>query len=149
MYWGYFHAGFELASRWILFIGIFWMFSQWRQWNWVSSFILFGFVIFSAVGLIFGFDFSWMAAGSVFALVAWDLTDFRRRLRFSAIDDDTLGMERRHLARLTLLILIGLTLVSLALFLQIKFTFEWGVFLVIVAVFGLVQLIGWFRRQIK
>lgn len=149
MYWGYFHAGFEFVSRWILLIGIFWMLSQWFHWNWVSSVVLFGFVILSAVGLMLGFEFNWMLGGSIFSLFAWDLTDFRRRLRFSAIDDDTLGMERRHLARLSLLTFTGLLLVSFALYIQVKFTFEWGVFLVIMAVFGLIQLISWFRRQNK
>jgi hypothetical protein len=147
MYWGYAHQGFEIASRWILIIGIFWLFSQWRHWGWASSIVLLAFVVFAATGLILGFDFSWMLAGPVFALVAWDLTDFRRRLRFSVMDDDTHGMEKRHIARLSLLTLGGLLLVSLALFIQVEFTFEWGVLLVVVVVLGLVQLINWFRRQ--
>lgn len=147
MYWGYVHEGFEVASRWILMIGILWFFSQWRHWGWVSSVVLFTFVVFSAAGLVLGFDFSWMMAGPVFALVAWDLTDFRRRLRFSVMDDDARGMEKRHIARLSLLTLAGLLFVSLALFLQVKFTFEWGVLLVVVVVLGLVQLVNWFRRQ--
>jgi hypothetical protein len=146
MYWGYSRAGFEFASRWILFIGIVWLFSQWR-WTWFSSLILFVFVFFSAFGLVLGFDFNWMLAGPVFALFAWELTEFQQRLRFSAIDDDTPGLERRHIARLSVVAFIGLLLVSLVLFLQEKFTFEWGIFLVIVAVLGLFQLVSWFRRQ--
>ena len=110
---------------------------------------LFVFVLFSAFGLLMRFQFSWMLAGSVFALFAWDMTDFRRRLQFSAIDDDTRSMEKRHLARLSLLVLAALLVVSFALFLQVKFTFEWGVFLVIVILLGMVQLINWFRRQNK
>jgi hypothetical protein len=149
LYWGYVQAGFESASRWILIIGIFWLFSQWRHWTWVSSMVLFLFVGFAAFGLILGFDFGWMLAGSVFALFAWDMTDFRNRLRFAAMDDDSRAMERRHLAYLTLLIMGGLLLVTVALFIQVKFTFEWGVLLVIVVLFGLIQLIGWFRRQNK
>jgi hypothetical protein len=149
LYWGYVQAGFEPASRWILIIGIFWLFSQWRHWSWFSSLVLFAFVGFAAFGLILGFDFGWMLAGSVFALFAWDMTDFRRRLRFAAEDDDSKGMERRHLARLTLLVIGALMLVTAALFIQVKFTFEWGVLLVVVVLFGLIQLIGWFRRQNK
>ncbi len=149
LYWGYAQAGFEPASRWILLIGIFWLFSQRQQWSWFSSLVLLVFVGFSAFGLILGFDFGWMLAGSVFALFAWDMTDFRRRLRFAAIDDDSKGMERRHLARLTLLMIAGLLLVTAALLIQVKFTFEWGVLLVIVVLFGLIQLVSWFRRQNK
>jgi hypothetical protein len=149
LYWGYVQADFESASRWILIIGIFWLFSQWRHWTWVSSVVLFVFVGFAAFGLILGFVFGWMLAGSVFALFAWDMTDFRSRLRFAAMDDDSRAMERRHLAYLTLLVMGGLLLVTAALFIQVKFTFEWGVLLVIVILFGLIQLIGWFRRQSK
>jgi hypothetical protein len=149
LYWGYVQEGFEIPSRWILIIGIIWLFSQWQHWTWFSSLALLIFVSFAAFGLIMGFAFHWMLAGSVLALFAWDMTDFRRRLRFAALDDDMLGMERRRLARLTQLMLAGLLLVTVALLVQVKFTFEWGVLLVIVVVFGLIQLISWFRRQNK
>jgi hypothetical protein len=147
LYWGYVQAGLEIHSRWILIIGIIWFLSQWQHWTWFSSLALFIYVSFAAFGLILGLDFGWMLAGSVFALFAWDMTDFRRRLRFAALDDDLPGMERRHIARLTLLVLGGLLLVTLALYIQVKFTFEWGVLLVGVVVLGLIQLINWFRRQ--
>jgi hypothetical protein len=56
-------------------------------------------------------------------------------------------MERRHIARLSLLILAGMFLVTIALLLQLQFTFEWGVFMVIVILLGVAQLVAWFRRQ--
>jgi hypothetical protein len=149
LYWGYVQAGLETPSRWILVIGIIWMLSQWQHWTWFSSLALFVYVSFAAFGLIMGIDFGWMLAGSIFALFAWDMTDFRRRLRFAAEDDDLAGMEKRHIARLTLLVLFALLLVTTALFVQVKFTFEWGVVLVVVVVFGLIQLVNWFRRQNK
>jgi hypothetical protein len=149
LYWGYVHAGFEPASHWIVIMGILWLFSEWQHWTWFSSLALLVFVFFSAFGLIFSFDFGWMLAGSVFALFAWDVVDFRRRLRFAAEDDDSRAMERRHLGRLTVLTLGALLLVTIALLIQVKFTFEWGVLLVVFVLFGLIQLISWFRRQNK
>lgn len=149
LYWGYVQAGFEPAARWILIMGLVWFFSQWRHWAWFSSLALFVFVFFSAFGLVFGFEFNWMLAGSVFALFAWDMADFRNRLRFAAEDDDSRTLERRHLGRLTVLTMGGLLLVTLALLIQVKFTFEWGVLLVVMVLFGLIQLISWFRRQNK
>lgn len=149
LYWGYVQAGLEIPSRWILIIGIVWFLSQWQHWTWFSSLALFTYVSFAAFGLILGIDFGWMLAGSIFALFAWDMTDFRRRLRFAAEDDDLAGMERRHIARLTILVLVALLLVTVALYVQVKFTFEWGVLLVGVVVLGLIQLINWFRRQSK
>ena len=87
-----------------------------------------------------------MFAGGIFALVAWDMTDFRQRLRGMADDDDTRGIERRHLARISLLVFIGLVLASIAMLVRVQFTFEWSALLVIVALLGLGQLVGWFRR---
>lgn len=147
LYWGYSSAGFEITSRWVLLAGVVWLLALWQRWNWFSSVVLFAFVLFSAFGLMFGCEFHWMLTGSVFALFAWDMTDFRRRLHLAVEDDDSRGLERRHLARLSLLTLAGLLLVSLALYTQVQFTFEWGVFLVIVIVVGLIQLAGWFRKQ--
>jgi hypothetical protein len=149
LYWGYLQAGFEPALPWILIIGILWIIAQWQHWSWFSSVVLLLFVCFSAFGLMLGYDLGWMLAGSIFALFAWDMTDFRRRLRFAAEDDDLHGMERRHLARLTLLTLGGLLLVTIALLTQVKITFEWAVLLVVFVLFGLIQLISWFRRQNK
>ena len=77
------------------------------------------------------------------------MTDFRRRLHFMSIDDDVRGMERRHIARLSLLTFAGLLLVTITTLIQLNFTFEWGVFLVVVILLGLVQLVSWFRRQGK
>jgi hypothetical protein len=147
LYWGYVRAGLEMPSRWILIIGIIWLLSQWWHWTGFSSVILFVYVSFAAFGLILGLDFGWMLAGSVFALFAWDMSEFRRRLRFAAVDDDLPGMERRHIARLTLLVFGGLLLVTVALYIQVKFTFEWGMLLAVVTMLGLIQLINWFRRQ--
>ncbi|MCC6259752.1 MAG: hypothetical protein IT311_02725 [Anaerolineales bacterium] len=145
--WGYAQAGWETSAGWILFIGAVWLISIWQEWRWFSSVALLASVLCSAFGLVLGFEFSWLLAGSLFALCAWDLTDFRRRLRLSAKDEDSYGLERRHLARLSLLTLAGLLLVSLALYTQVQFTFEWGVFLVAVTLIGLTQVTGWFRKQ--
>lgn len=145
--WGYAHAGWESAARWILAFGFAWLIALWRRWQWFSSLALLTFVFCAAFGLVVGLGFGWMLTSSLFALYAWDLTDFRRRLHLAPADEDSRGLERRRLARLSLLALASLALVSLALYAQAQFTFEWGVFLVIVIVFGLTQLAGWFRRQ--
>ena len=55
-------------------------------------------------------------------------------------------IERRHLARISLLALIGLALASVTMLVRVQFTFEWSALLVIVALLGLGQLVGWFRR---
>ncbi len=147
--WGYAEVGLLFVSRWLLIFGVAWLFSQWRGWRWVSSLGLFVAILAAAFGLWFDFNPAWMISGAVFALFAWDMTDFRRRLHFMSIDDDVRGMERRHIARLSLLTFAGLLLVTITTLIQLNFTFEWGVFLVVVILLGLVQLVSWFRRQGK
>jgi hypothetical protein len=147
--WGYAGAGFDIFVRWIVIFGIVWLFTQWQGWDWFSSLGLFFVILLSAFGLWFGFAPGWMFSGAIFALFAWDMTDFRRRMRSSAADDDMRGMERRHIARVSLLSLAGLTLASITMLLRVEFTFEWGALLVLVVLVGLSQLVGWFRRQSK
>jgi hypothetical protein len=74
------------------------------------------------------------------------MADFRQRLFLMAKDDSTRGIERRHLARVSLLTLAGMVLASINMFLRMQFTFEWSVLLVVVFLLGLGQLVGWFRR---
>lgn len=144
--WGFAQRGFTSFSTWIIILGVGWLFAVWQRWNWYSSFALFVFTVIAAFGLWFGFVPGWLFAGGIFALFAWDMTDFRQRLLGMASDDNTHWIERRHLARVSLLSLVGMALASITMLLRVQFTFEWSVLLVIVALLGLGQLVGWFRR---
>jgi hypothetical protein len=144
--WGYAQAGFNPIARWLLIFGMAWLFSQWRRWWWFSSVGLIVTILIAALGLSLDLIPGWMFSGGIFALVAWDLTDYRRRIRFAALDDDERGMERRHLSRLTFLVLSGLALSSIAMLLRLQFTLEWAILLVFVVLLGLTQLVAWLRR---
>jgi hypothetical protein len=145
--WEFANAGLNPISLWLFIFGIVWLFALWRGWDWFSSLGLFVAVFAAAIGLWFEFNTEWMIAGAIFALFAWDITEFRRRLRYIAADDDLRGVERRHIARISIVVLAGLFLVTCALFLKLHFTFEWGVLLVVVILLGLAQLAAWFRRE--
>jgi len=92
-------------------------------------------------------------SGALGGLMAWDLTDFMRRLRFAAGQgtpkqyDELKSLERRHLARLTVIALAGLLLASMAMLVRLEFTFEWVVLLTLVTVLGVTQLVAWLRRR--
>jgi hypothetical protein len=144
--WAFAEAGFVVFARWILIFGAVWLFTQWRGWEWLSSLGLFLAIFASVVGLWFGFSMEWLFSGAIFALFAWDMSDFRNRIRAIAVDDNLRGMERRHLARISLLSLTGLSLMSIVVLVRRQFTFEWGILLVSVLLFGIVQLAGWLRR---
>jgi hypothetical protein len=144
--WGFAQRGLTSFSIWILILGAGWLFAVWQDWEWYSSVALFLSTVVAAMGLWFEFIPGWMFAGGIFALFAWDMTDFRQRLRGMANNHDTRGLERRHLLRISLLAFIGLFLASIAMLVRVQFTFEWGALLVIVTLLGLGQLLGWLKR---
>jgi hypothetical protein len=144
--WGFAQSGFTSFSVWIIILGLGWLLAIWQRWYWYSSFALFATTILAALGLWFGFIPGWLFAGGIFALFAWDMAEFRQRLAVMPKDDNTRGVERRHLLRVSLLALAGMTLASVAMLLRAQFSFEWGVLLVALTLLGLGQLVGWFRR---
>ena len=144
--WGYALHGFTSFSIWILIFGAGWLFAIWQELNWYASVALVAATILAAFGLWFNFTAGWMFAGGIFALFAWDMSDFRLRLRLMAKDDETRGLERRHLLRISLLALFGMSLASITMLVRMQFSFEWKALLVIVILLGLSQLVGWLRR---
>ncbi len=144
--WGYAQSGFTSFSVWIIILGLGWLLAIWQRWFWYSSFALIVVTVLAALGLWFGFIPGWLFAGGIFALFAWDMSEFRQRLVLMAKDDNTRGVERRHLLRVSLLALAGLALASITMLVRAQLNFEWGVLLVIVILLGLGQLVGWFRR---
>ena len=145
--WGYSQIGLDAVTRWIIILGAAWLITAWNGVRLFSSFALALVILASAFGLWFRFAPGWMFSGGIFALVAWDLARFRQRLIFLPAREDKRGMERRHLARLSLLSLIGMFIASITMFLRGAFTNEWGALLLIVTVLDLSQLIVWLRKR--
>ena len=145
--WGYSQIGLDAVTRWIIILGAAWLITAWNGVRLFSSFALALVILASAFGLWFRFAPGWMFSGGIFALVAWDLARFRQRLIFLPAREDKRGMERRHLARLSLLSLIGMFIASITMFLRGAFTNEWGALLLIVTVLDLAQLIVWLRKR--
>ncbi|MBP6177722.1 MAG: hypothetical protein KA473_08845 [Anaerolineales bacterium] len=144
--WGYSLRGFGSFAVWVLVFGAGWLIAVFQDWKWFSWIGLTFATVVSAFGLWFGFIPGWMFAGGIFALFAWDMFDFRLRLRLMADDDDKRGIERRHILRISLLALIGMALASLTMLVRVQFTLEWSALLVIVALLGLGQLVGWLKK---
>lgn len=145
--WGFFDEGWGGFARWVILLGVLWLVAVWQRWRWFPSLGLFFAVLAAGIGFWFEVNSYWMMAGAIFVLFAWDMTELHHKLRFMADDDDVRGIERRHIARVSLLSLAGIALTTIALVIQVRFTFEWGVLLVALALLGLAQLIGWFRRR--
>lgn len=144
--WGYSQAGYEGVARWVAAAGFFWLAAIWRRWRWTSSAGIFLALPLSIFGLWFNFAGGWMFGGMIFALFAWDLTEFQQRIKSLPAREDIRGMERRHLVRISLLALAGLLIASLFMFMRGEFTWEWRMYVLGVFLLGSLQIAAWMRR---
>jgi hypothetical protein len=146
--WGYVGVGLPQLARWIVVFGAVWLLAVWQRWRWFAYVGLAVSFLAAALGLWFlNFPAGWMFAGAIFALLAWDLTYFRYRQNFAASDAERRSVELRHLLRLSMLAILGFGLASLAMMLQMQFSFDWIAFMAIVVALGLSQIIRWFRNR--
>ncbi|MBI3168619.1 MAG: hypothetical protein HYZ22_09085 [Chloroflexi bacterium] len=97
--WGYWQAGYEEAARWIATFGVFWLAAHWRKWKWFFAPAVFLTLFLAVFGVWYEFVPGLMFNGAVFALFAWDLTEFRQKLKLLSPREDAKGMSRRHLVR--------------------------------------------------
>lgn len=146
--WGYVQVGLPQLARWILLFEGLWLVATWQRWRWFAHIGLAFNFLAAALGLWFlNFPPGWMFAGAIAGLLAWDLTDFRYRLRFAANDAERRAAEARHLMRSALVALLGFGLASLAMAVKLQFNFEWAILLTLVSVLGVLQLVRWFRKH--
>ena len=144
--WGYFQADFDRTAGWIIAFGVLWLISIWKKWRWFSSAAVLLAIPAALFGLWFNFIAGRMFSGAIFALFAWDLTEFQRKMKFTPMREDIHGMERRHLARISFLALAGMLLASYFMFRRVQLTFDWGMLNLMVVMLGLLQVIAWVRR---
>jgi hypothetical protein len=104
-------------------------------------------VLLAAVGLWCGIDLSLALLAVFCALAAWDLDSFSRRLSFASAEDNPASIERRHLLRLGLVLLLGAGLSYLSLSIHFESSFERAVVLVIFAFTGIGALVNWLRNR--
>jgi hypothetical protein len=146
--WGFVGMGLVSLARWILAFAAGWLVAVWQRWRWFSYVGLVVYFAAAALGLWFlDFPPGWMFAGAIFGLLAWDLTNFRHRQRFAANDAERRSVELRHLLGLSFVTMLGFVLSSLAMLVQVRFSFDWAVFLVIVLALGISQIFRWFRNR--
>ena len=143
-------AGLTLFVRWIIYFGILWLIAVWQRWRWFAYIGIAFNLLAAALGLwLLNFSPGWMFAGAIGGLLAFDLTLFWDRVRFMDSSEERRGLERRHLVRISLLAMLGMTLASLAMLIKLQFNFEWMLLLALVVAFGMVQLVIWFLKRGK
>ena len=144
---GYSQMGLTDPAPWFALLGALWLAAHWRKWYWLSSVGLLITIIAAAYGVWREFPTIWMLLGALGGLLAWDLSDFARRLSYAAPMDDTEGMERRHLERVGIVAALGLGIALLSLFIHInRLAFEVAAALILLAALGLTRLVIGLRR---
>ena len=144
--YAYSSIGFDIVAQILIAFGVFWLYAGWRRWTWFSTIGILLSVSLAGFGLYIELSPGWMIAGALGGLMAWDLSDFMRRIYFAPDSADLPAMQRRHLARLTIVATIGVALSSISMAVRLEFTLESMMLLALVAVLGVTQLVGWLRR---
>lgn len=144
---GYRQGGASNYSVWFLVLAVLWLAAHFRKYHWFSSVALLIMVVAAAYGVWREFQTVWMLLGAVGGLLAWDLSDFARRLSYAAPMDDTRDLERRHLERVGIVAALGIGLALLSVYIHInRLAFEVAVGLLLLAVLGLTRLVIGLRK---
>jgi hypothetical protein len=144
--WGYWTAGYQDIARWIILFGAAWVASHWRRWKLFPTPAIFISLLLAAFGVWFELHYGWMFSGAAFALIAYDLGEFQLRMKMLPAREDIRGRTRRRILRISFLVGVGLALVTLLISFIGQLTREWGLFLVVVALLGSLQIFAWLNR---
>ena len=124
-----------------LILGGLWAFAAWRQLRWASLFGFVFYVLVAILGLWLGMP-AWSAlVGVVAALLAWDLDHFNRRMSLTPNSPDRIQLERRHLLRLSWVIIPAVAVNFFTYNFSFDLTIGWAILLSLLAVGGIRMLI--------
>lgn len=140
-------AGLSDPARWFIWLGILWVLAHWRKLYWGSSLAFLLTLIGAGYGVWHSLTTMWMLLGALGGLLAWDLSDFARRLSYASPKDDIRSLERRHLERAGIVALLGFGLAWLSVVIRVeRLAFEVAVGLVLLAALGLTRLVWGLRK---
>jgi len=143
---GYLDGGKVDLARFILCFGAFWIFAQVNRWRWFAPIGLMAALVGAGYGIWIGLAVSWMFAGVLGALFAWDLSEFKHRLTTSA-PDGTAAVIQRHLIRLGLISGLGLVYSLLRMFYWWTIYTDGLAYLSMLSAVGVSLVWGWARRE--
>lgn len=127
-------------------IGLLWMAAITKRWAWANHLSFLGLVGVATLAMWLEMPTVGLVVGAGCSLVAWDLTDFQRRLDHAAQDDDIRPIEHRHVGLIFLVTVAGLVLSGLALVTQLEISFGWIFLAGLLGGLGLWGLATWVDR---
>jgi len=136
-----------IVGIWIAAVlGLLWGLGIYHSWSWLTTLeisISFGLILFGAA---VGFSTPLLYTSLVFCLAAWELDHYNQRMSAFAGDDSMVMLERKHLARLTLVSLTSLGIAWASTAIKLRLSFDWSLALGLIALVGLSQAIRVLRR---
>ncbi len=144
-------VGFLLHRQWgwaaicLLSAGL-WL-AGWRRKRSGSALGLTALLALASIGTWKAAGAGWMLGGVLATLAAWDLEDFERRLQYAAPVAQAAALERRHLLRLSTVLVLGLLGAIFALLVHVNLTLGIAALLALLTIWGLSRLIAWMRRE--
>jgi len=139
----YLARGLTFVAIALFFLVLTWGFGERSGWKWVTNVGLVGLLAAAAAGTFLNANLFLLLLGTVCTLNAWDLANFRGRLKHGKENEELRNLERRHLTWLLGVTGISLLLSGAALALHIRLNLAAAIFLGIMCVIG----IGQFVRQ--
>jgi hypothetical protein len=141
--WAWLTDGYAAVAAAIVVMALAWLAAAACRVRWVASFGLAGAALIVIAGAWQGIAPALLLPGLAFTLAAWDLADFERRLGFAA-PADRATLEQTHLARLGVVLFVGLALSESALLVTgLQINFEWTAALILLGAWGLTVIIAW------
>ena len=145
MAFGYFGAGMINQAIGLMAVGAVWMIGQ-TKWTWVASTGLSIMTLAAAIGLIYKLPMALMIGGFLLAFIAWDLMEFKSRVKQGSEEDQPNVLTMKHFARMGLVLALGFGVIALTRFIRLRFNFEVAALLTLAGVWGLSLLVGRMRR---
>jgi hypothetical protein len=126
--------GSALAGRWLLLFlfltaGGVWLGRRWLPWQ-LATLIFLALTLLLAISAGLEVGAGWLLLGMAGALAGWDLDAFAGRLSHVAGAEIEAVLVRRHLQRLSLVLLLSLVLGGAALLVQMELSY--GILLILV-----------------
>jgi hypothetical protein len=140
---GYFLLDLVWPAVGLLVFGILWIVGLALGWDWIPPLGLFTAFGAASLGLFLDPSPLFFIPAALFALLAWDLAGYHSRLLLASPEDDTGTLEKHHLSRLAVLVLVGGGLSAFALTLHMKPSFEWVVILMFLMFWGIGRMVNW------
>ena len=145
----YWLAGYRPLSLAVMGLALLGLIFLKRMWTWITSLLLALNTGLAAGGFYLKFQPAWLVSSVLFALAAWDLEYFARRLNKAGQVMAQTKLVRAHLLRLLWVSLLGLALFAITYLIRFQFTFGWAILLALLAVYGLSLGIAYLHRTLN